>query len=279
MNMVSKKSKKKLAMVVVESTFSFDETLKRLKDAVDALPFSAEVPHSKAAENAGLTLLPTSLVLFGNPALGTPLMEEERSVGIDLPQKMLVWENDDGDVFVGYNPTAYLEYRHKGVEKADTFETIAGALLNFASIASGVDKEDISVPDRVRVSRKKGLWTEKSDSDFDTTFDRLEGAIGGNVFDIIDHGANSGGSLLPTKLIIFGNPNIGTPLMQAAQTIGIDLPLKILVWEDDKGDVFVTTNDISYLKKRHGLKGVDENLETIEGIISNFVEVATKTMK
>ena len=75
--------------------------------------------------------------------------------------------------------------------------------------------------------------------------------------------------------MVFGNPNIGTPLMQADATAGIDLPLKILVWEDDNGDVFVSTNDSRYLERRHGLRRVD--LSTIDGALNNFLTAATVT--
>ena len=66
--------------------------------------------------------------------------------------------------------------------------------------------------------------------------------------------ANAGLTLNPTRLVVFGNPNIGTPLMQTSATAGIDLPLKILVWEDSNGDVFVSTNETRYLEHRHGLR-------------------------
>ena len=71
----------------------------------------------------------------------------------------------------------------------------------------------------------------------------------------IDHAAaaaNVGMALRPTEVLIFGNPLAGTPLMQAAQTIGIDLPLKALVWQDDAGKTWLAYNDPTWLARRHG---------------------------
>ena len=75
--------------------------------------------------------------------------------------------------------------------------------------------------------------------------------------------------------IVFGNPNIGTPLMQVSPTTGIDLPLKILVWQDPFGMVNVSYNDVYFLARRHGLEGLDSNLEVIETALNNFVSAAT----
>jgi uncharacterized protein (DUF302 family) len=76
------------------------------------------------------------------------------------------------------------------------------------------------------------------------------------LFGLIDHGAEAakvGLKMRPTKLLIFGNPKSGTPLMVAAPSIAIDLPLKLLVWEDDAGKVWILYNSVDYLRDRHGL--------------------------
>jgi uncharacterized protein (DUF302 family) len=89
--------------------------------------------------------------------------------------------------------------------------------------------------------------------------DRLEAAVKTKdltVFARIDHAAGAakvGLSLRPTELLIFGNARGGTPLMQSNQTVGIDLPLKALVWQDASGDTWLSYNDPSWIAKRHGL--------------------------
>ncbi len=89
--------------------------------------------------------------------------------------------------------------------------------------------------------------------------DRLEARVtqqGLNVFARIDHAAGAvkvGKSLRPTQLLIFGNPQGGTPLMECAQTVGIDLPLKALVWEDASAQVWLSYNDPAFVARRHGI--------------------------
>lgn len=106
------------------------------------------------------------------------------------------------------------------------------------------------------------------------TLDRLEAVLrekGVTVFARIDHSAGAkaaGLTLRPMQLLIFGNPKVGTPLMQAAPTIGLDLPLKVLAWEDDAGTVHLIWNSPAYLIERHGLDaGYTKNLAAIEGLI------------
>ncbi|MDR3464826.1 MAG: DUF302 domain-containing protein [Xanthobacteraceae bacterium] len=104
-----------------------------------------------------------------------------------------------------------------------------------------------------------GVVTKPSGAGPAETLERLDAAIrarGMTVFARIDHAAGAreaGLSLRPTTVVIFGNAVAGTPLMQAAQTIGIDLPLRGLVWQDAAGATFVSFNDPAWLAARHGL--------------------------
>jgi len=104
----------------------------------------------------------------------------------------------------------------------------------------------------------EGLVKLESPHSAEETMDRLERTVearGLNVFARIDHAAGAERvdmALRPTQLLIFGNPQGGTPLMQCAQTVGIDLPLKALVWEDADGRVWLGYNDPVHLATRHG---------------------------
>src|SRR5258708_4322514 len=103
-----------------------------------------------------------------------------------------------------------------------------------------------------------GLVALKSAYGAKDTMDRLESAVkqkGLNVFARIDHAAGAaklGKKLRATELLIFGNPQGGTPFMECAQTVGIDLPLKALMWQDESGQVWLGYNDPSFLAQRHG---------------------------
>jgi uncharacterized protein (DUF302 family) len=112
----------------------------------------------------------------------------------------------------------------------------------------------------VQAMAADGLITVRSSYGPKDTMNRLEAEVkakGMTVFARIDHAAGAaavGLSLQPTEVLIFGNAKGGTPLMQSAQTIGIDLPLKALVWQDETGSTWLSYNDPSWLAKRHGLR-------------------------
>jgi uncharacterized protein (DUF302 family) len=102
------------------------------------------------------------------------------------------------------------------------------------------------------------------------TMDRLAAAVttrGISIMARIDHAvaaAAIGMELRPTEVLIFGNPRAGTPLMQAVQTIGIDLPLNALVWQDEGGTTWLAYNDPQWLAQRHGIDaGLDQTLQAM----------------
>lgn len=104
-----------------------------------------------------------------------------------------------------------------------------------------------------------GLITLRSSNGPEETMNRFEAEArqrGLTVFAHVDHcagAAAAGLALRPTELLIFGNARGGTPLMQANQTTGIDLPLKVLVWQADAGDTWLSYNDPAWIARRHGL--------------------------
>jgi uncharacterized protein (DUF302 family) len=126
-----------------------------------------------------------------------------------------------------------------------------------------------------------GLMTIASGFSVKETLDRLASTVtskGMTVFGRVDHGAGAaqvGMPLRPTELLIFGNAKGGTPLMQAKQTIGIDLPLKALAWEDADGKVWITSNDPTWLARRHGLGGtVSANVEALRAGLAAVTKAA-----
>jgi len=101
-------------------------------------------------------------------------------------------------------------------------------------------------------------------------------AKGVTLFAVVDRSGEAekvGMKMRPTKLLIFGNPKGGTPLMLAAPSSAIDLPLKILVWEDEQGKVWVSHNSPEYLKQRHGLPPeLLQNIAVVETLASKAAE-------
>jgi len=127
-----------------------------------------------------------------------------------------------------------------------------------------------------------GMIIKQSRHSVQTTIDRLEAILkdkGLTIFAKIDHGAGAAKtaqSLRPTMVLIFGNPRLGTPLMQSQQTIAIDLPQKALAYEAENGDVFLAYNEPKYLSSRHGIEDRAEVFKKITGALDAFTSAAVK---
>jgi uncharacterized protein (DUF302 family)/uncharacterized membrane protein YidH (DUF202 family) len=126
---------------------------------------------------------------------------------------------------------------------------------------------------------ERGIVTIRSTRSVDQVVERLTGILeakGVTLFALVDHSGEAhkvGMAMRPTKLLIFGNPRAGTPVMLAAPSIAIDLPLKILVSEDEHGTTSVSYNSPQYLMERHGVApGLLRNIATIEAIATAAAE-------
>lgn len=127
--------------------------------------------------------------------------------------------------------------------------------------------------------KDSGLVDIPSNHSVDETVEKLKGILRAKwvtLFALVDHSgeaAKVGMKMPPTKLLIFGNPKAGTPLMLAAPSSAIDLPLKILVWEDAREKVWVTYNSPAYLQQRHGLLSeLLPNIQVIETLATSAAE-------
>jgi uncharacterized protein (DUF302 family)/uncharacterized membrane protein YidH (DUF202 family) len=118
---------------------------------------------------------------------------------------------------------------------------------------------------------KTGIIDKPSNHSVEQTVEKLENILqskGVTLFAVVDHSGEAekvGMKMRPTKLLIFGSPKAGTPLMLAAPSIAIDLPLKVLVWEDEEGKVWISYNSPDYLRERHGLpQNLLQNIAVVE---------------
>jgi uncharacterized protein (DUF302 family) len=147
-------------------------------------------------------------------------------------------------------------------------------------MATGTDVNDNRVHGMQRFANKPWLVTLDSTDDFETTLARLLAAIESSPADVaftVDHAAGAarvGLDLPPNTLVVFGNPNLGTPLMQAAPSAGIDLPLKILIWDDLAGMTHVTFTHLRHLDQRHHFRGQADVTKLIAGAVANLAAAA-----
>jgi len=127
-----------------------------------------------------------------------------------------------------------------------------------------------------------GIVNIKSNHSVDTTANKLEKVLkskGMTIFNRVRHSqaaSKVGINIRPTQLIIFGNPKIGSKLMQCAPTVAIDLPQKALIWQDDNNTVWISYNDPGYLLKRHNMQGCDMILHKVSGALAKLTGAAAK---
>ena len=128
-------------------------------------------------------------------------------------------------------------------------------------------------------NKDRGIIDTPSNHSVDETVEKLKRTLqakGVIIFAIVDHSGEAeklGLKMRPTKVVIFGSPKAGTPVMLAAPSVAIDLPLKILIWEDREGKVWVSYNSPTYLQKRHGLpKELLQNIAVVETLAAAVAE-------
>jgi uncharacterized protein (DUF302 family)/uncharacterized membrane protein YidH (DUF202 family) len=131
----------------------------------------------------------------------------------------------------------------------------------------------------MEAATNKGIIDKSSNHSVNETVEKLKNILqskGVTLFALVDHSGEAekvGMKMRPTKLLIFGNPRAGTPLMLAAPSIAIDLPLKILVWEDGQGRVWLSYNSPDYLKERHSLpQDLLQNIAVVETLAAKAAE-------
>jgi uncharacterized protein (DUF302 family) len=127
-------------LTTIPSSYGPKETMDRLEVEIKAkgMTVFARIDHAAGAAQAGLSLRPTEVLMFGNAKAGTPLMQSNQTIGIDLPLKALVWQDADGKVWLSYNEPSWLAQRH-GLAAATqaTVDAMAGGLGNLARGAAG----------------------------------------------------------------------------------------------------------------------------------------------
>lgn len=150
------------------------------------------------------------------------------------------------------------------------------AMIATVSIFAGAVQAD------GHMSKNDGMVSKKSAHSVTKTIDRLEAVLKKKGIGVAlrwshnEKGASVGIPLRPTELLMFGNPKLGTHMFTSNQTAGIDLPLKALAWEDEKGQVWLTYNDPAYVAKRHDIKDRSEILSKMAKALDGLSNAATK---
>lgn len=245
----------------------------RIKGNVEAdagLNVIAEVNHTTNAAGVGLDLRPTQLIIFGSPEVGTQLMQVDQRIGIDLPLKALVWEDEDNDTQVSFYNASTLTDRYD-INGMD--ELVDNVNSKLATITTTNERDE-----ELAVGGLEGDMTMvQSTMSATETYAKIKSAIeekGLNIMAEINHAkaaSNVGMMLRPTQLIIFGNPEVGTQFMQKNQMMGVDLPMKMLVWEDADGMTWIGYYQATELVDVYDIDDLDDLAEMVNGILSGII--------
>lgn len=252
-------------LVVYSSEHDVPGTVDRVEEALaEAGMVTLTLDHRANAESVGMELRPTTVVIGGAPKIGTPLLLEQQEVGVDLPQKFLAWQDADGAVWLAYNSAEYVATQ-AGIDPGSP--ALTGLEQGSAGIAAAASGSDTPATAGAPVVRYPDyLLDQPSDAEVDGAISRYReafAAAGLARLPVVDHAAGArsvGADLRPTQVVYAGNPAVGTPLIAAEQTMGIDLPTRYLAWEDEAGAVRVGHVDVERLAQRHGVTGADEAL-------------------
>ena len=254
------------------------DALKTEINANNNLEVIAEINHAQNANSAGMTLDNTRTIYYSNSIITAMLMENNMKLGLDLPLRISVYENTNKRTAI-FNSSAYLENRY-ALNDPSNLQLLEDTQSSVVSIAGETSVQY----NRVIADPVDGITLVLSENDFDTTYDNIVQNInaltGVTIFAEIDLKANAletGIELPPAKLIIFGNPNLGTPLMQDKPSISVDLPQKMLVYQNSLGAVNVAYNNPYYLSERHDLStSSNDNLATIADALATIADAGVR---
>ncbi len=236
------------------------------------LPPFSPIQHDIAASNVNLELRPTRLFVFGNPNAGTLLMQEDQRIGIDLPLKMLAFTDASDRNILGFYTATTLARRYD-ITNTQLLTRIDSTLIDISGL-------NISTPILIREENAPPLQEKESAQDLETTIAQLRTAITSREFTIIGEVAHDQAAasvdleLRPTRVLIFGKPEGGTLLMQSDQRVGIDLPLKVLVYEDENGVIKVAHYGSDFLAQRYALTDKTQVLDNINSALAAITDDA-----
>jgi uncharacterized protein (DUF302 family) len=253
-------------MVVYKSAYPVGETVTRVQNQLNSIgKVATTVDFATTAQWIEKQLRPTTLVIGGNPKAGVPIVAANQRAAIDLPQKYLVWQANGGTVFVGYNSADYVAAR-AGIDPSNP--AVDGLRAGSASVAAAASGSAEPIADGGSSSPSGTYLVEKtSKSTVADSIARYQAAFAMNnqpTVATVDHAAaaaSAGTPIPPAEVTFTDDATVSVPLVQAQQTMAMDLPLRFAAWQDDAGTVHLAHPDIRVLAARHQVSGQDAVLD------------------
>lgn len=260
-----------------ESEFDFRDTYSALRARIQQGDYHIykEIDFKDYAESYGKRSRESKVILFSNPSLEAPLINENPKIGMEFPSRMLTFEDRDKYVLLAYNNMEYLS-RMYDLNNMGAVQNLEASLSQIASSVSG----NMTLKNETAIAGRNAI-TISSTNSFNLTYNQLRNAIVDspkmNLIEEVDHQLNANGvgvDIRPNKLLLFTSGELEANLIDRHQLSIIDLPIRILVWEDENNRVQVSYTDLYTLKDRHQLGQVNM-LAEIRGLLAELVITAT----
>lgn len=270
-----------MGLVSVSGTRSVEQSIDRIEAKLaddEAQSIVARIDHADEAREAGQDLQPTEGIVFGVPAVTAALLRRNQLVGLDLPLTVVAWdEAADEATEVVHTTPEYIAQRH-GLSDAPDLRRVEATLRGLVEEAAGLG----ATPDlgAGRPAAAEGIATRGVDGDVDEVVERIEGAAESldlDVVDTVDHrrqARRAGERLRPTTLLLVDDPRSQEELISAKRTLAADLPLRLLVYEDLRGDTRVAYNEAAYLARRHLVTGKERAVARLDARLERLVREA-----
>ncbi len=253
----------------IEDATSVQEALEHITFTLEGQGFEivTTVNFKVAAASIGLEIRPTTVIIVTNPSLETALIRQRQTVALDFPSKFLVFEDVEGNIQLRHSTVGALIDRHDIELKGAKLRKYDDLLDQFGNQDNGI----------VMVKSHQSV-----DDTVEALFARLQ-ELGLMIFvpkgiDFRQQAFQHGVYLRPTRLVIFGTPAVGIPLVENTQSIGLDLPAKFLIFEDKNDQVFIAFNDPRFLARKHNLqRDADPTMSLnarLDVILKNFMNLA-----
>ncbi len=254
--------------------------VKRVQDAItaDGGAVLATVDNAADASKVGVTIPANTVVIGGPPAVGMPLLRTNQQAAAALPARYLVHQNATGAVQLVYNGPDYVAVV-SGVADLAATAPFAQAVTKVADTAANTSATPKTAP-LIGVSPTGFLRVSGGNATVPGTVARLRTAATEDetIVSVQDLATGSGGSgpaLRATSSILLSAPDFTAPLVAAAPTFGLELPLRFVVWLDDKNVTQVGYVDVGVLAARHGLKADDPNVGKLAAECDRIAKLAT----
>lgn len=261
-------------LAYAESAFDFRGTYDALRTKIQQAEYHIyeELDFKDYAESYGRRSRQSKMILFSNPSLEALLIKDTPEIGIEFPSGMLTYEDRDKYVLVAYNSVEYLS-RMYGLNNMKVVQNMESSIAQIASNASG----NMTLKNETAFAGINTI-TVSSNHSFNKVFNYLRNAISDspemNLIADVDHQLNalSAGVTIPAnRVLVFTTGELEANMVDRHQLSAIDLPLRILVWEDENNKVKVSYTNLNTLKDRHQMDSNIGKLEEVKKMLAELV--------